>query len=175
MREKVLKLLQRFPVTDLALAVTYKNDRRLSFLRRFVRSKPIHSYAALRRACQMIYDVQPPLLPAPREKWIQVEAQIRKWAQPHDLDSNLRTARLLRDLISERQFLAHHHDEQSVLISPGRSIGIGIKFYIVEKENVVFQFVQPRATAIFDESVVTTLMSMVHYGDYPLDKPVMIA
>ncbi len=54
--------------------------------------------------------------------------------------------------------------EQFIHIAPGRIVKIGLNFYLVELDRVIFQFVQPRADARVDDRVARTLMSLVHYA-----------
>ena len=65
MKSKAERLLERFPVTDLALAVTYRGPKRERFLQRFVDEFTPKSYRAVRDAARLIYNAQPPLIELP--------------------------------------------------------------------------------------------------------------
>jgi hypothetical protein len=164
MKSKAEKLLERFPVTDLALAITYRGSNRERFLTRFVDSFTPQSYRAVRDASPQIYNVQTPLFALPPPTWQDVEKKIRRIAGRFNAERNVDAARHLRKLISARRFTAHPIPEQFIHIAPGRIVKIGLNFYLVEQDETIFQFVQPRADARMDESVARCLMSLVHYA-----------
>ncbi len=80
MKSKAERLIERFPVTDLALAVTYRGPKRERFLQRFVEEFTPKSYRAVREAAPLIYNAQPPLIELPAPAWPDIEMKIRRSA-----------------------------------------------------------------------------------------------
>lgn len=163
-KTKADKLIARFPVTDLAIALSRTGERRANFLRSFVDGFTTRSFRALREVAPLIYNAQPPLWELPTPNWSDIETKIRRGAGPHNADINIGAAILLKDLISRRSFKAILSSEQFIHVGPGRIVKIGLNYYIVEDGNVIFQFVQPRADEKIDASVARALMSLVHYA-----------
>jgi len=165
-KTKADRLIERFPVTDLALAVTYTGERRQLFIQRFIDQFTTRSWRAVRENAHLIYNAQPPLrameLPPPR--WDDVVAKIRRSAGCHNAAANVMCAELLRDLISSRRFQAVQIPEQFIHLAPGRVVRVGLNYYLVEGEEIIFQFFQPRADTRIDSRVARTLMSLVHYA-----------
>lgn len=164
MKSKAEKLLERFPVTDLAFALTYRGADREKFLTRFVDGFTPQSYRAVRETAPQIYNVRTPLFALPPPTWDDIEKKIRRAAGRLNAGRNVEAARHLRKLVSGRKFDAYPIPEQSIHIAPGRIVKIGLNFYLVENDQVIFQFVQPRADARLDEGVARSLMSLVHYA-----------
>jgi hypothetical protein len=164
-KNKADRLIERFPVTDLALAVTYKGHRRQRFIQQFVEQFTTRSWRAVRQNANLIYNAQPPIgmeLPAP--KWTDIEDKIRRGAGRHNASANVQVANLLRDLIAGRNFRAYLTSEQFIHLAPGWLVKVGLNYYLVEDGVAIFQFFQPRADARVDEQVSRTLMSLVHYA-----------
>lgn len=162
---KAERLINRFPVSDLALALSFKGQKRQRFLRNFVESQVIKSYRALRETAPQIYNVRQPLFPELEPpSWSDIERKIRRIAGARNADANLAAAHELRFLLSQREFQAYPHPPQSIHIAPGRRIQIGIDFYLVEGDEVIFQFLQPRLDDRMKHQVSRTLMSLIHYA-----------
>lgn len=164
-KSKADRLIERFPVTDLALAVTYKGQRRERFIQQFVDAFTIKSWRAVRESAHLIYNAQPPIgLEMPSLDWQVIEAKIRRSAGKQNAAANVHVACMLRDLIRPRKFIAYRTSEQFIHLSPGRLVKVGLDYYMVENGKVIFQFFQPRADARVDSQVCRTLMSLVHYA-----------
>jgi hypothetical protein len=104
------------------------------------------------------------LLELPPPSWSEIERRIQRSAGKFNAEANVQAARLLRDLLSSRHFKSVLTPEQEIHIAPGRVVKIGLNFYLVESDRVIFQFVQPRADARLTDQVARTLMSLVHYA-----------
>lgn len=163
---KADRLIQRFPVTDLALAVTYKGEKRERFIQRFVDQFTTKSWRSVREHAHLIYNAQPPLagMELPPPHWSEIENQIRRSAGKNNAAANVNVARLLKDLIATRKFKAFQTPEQFIHLAPGKLVKIGLTYYLVEDQRLIFQFFQPRADARVDCHVVRALMSLVHYA-----------
>lgn len=168
-KSQILKKFSRFPVTDLAIAIARPGSTRENFLRIFLAGESAYSLKAVRQTAHAIYGVELPLVSLPRETWPQIEALIREKARPHEVELNLEVARLLRHLVLQRSFKAYPYDKQFIQVGPGRKVPIDLNYYLVEGEQIIFQYLQPRRDAL-DDRAALCLASLVHmayaFGDY---------
>jgi hypothetical protein len=167
---QILKKFARFPVTDLAIAIGRPAAKREPFLRRYLAGDPAYSFAAIRIAAHAIYGVKLPLADLPRETWEQIEVLIKQKARPHELELNIKAAKLLVKLVSSRTFDAYPYQKQFIQVGAGRIVPIELSYYLVESDRLVFQYLQPRAEPAFDDRTSLVLMSLVKmayaFGDY---------
>lgn len=164
-KDKALNLLKRFPFTDLAVAVARKGALREKFLRGFVESGGIaRSYRWTRGATGLIYCVELPMFPAPVLSWREVEKAIRDVANDYNVESNVEAGQALFDLVRPKKYKAYSHDEQVLRVGLKQIVSVGLNFYIVDGDRLVFQFPQPRAQCVFDDHVAITMMSVMHHA-----------
>lgn len=171
-KTQIAKKFSRFPVTDLAIAIARTEKKRESFLRKFIAGNPPYSFQAVRSASHAIYGVELPLSPHPKETPEQIEAIIRSKARPHELQINLDAARHLSKLLKTRKFRAFPspYGPQSIHVGPGRIIPIGLNYYLIEDDRVIFQFLQARGEPVFDDRTALCLGSLIQmaycFGDF---------
>lgn len=162
---KALNLLRRFPFTDLGIAVARRGAARDKFLRDFVdRGGTARSYKWTRGATGLIYCVEQPLFPTPKFGWSVVEKAVRDAANDYNVESNVEAAKALFDLVRPFDYKAYQHDDQVLRVGLKQVVAIGLEFYIVDGERLVFQYPQPRAQAVFDDEVAITMMSVMHHA-----------
>jgi hypothetical protein len=94
---KAQSLLFRFPVVDLARAISLNGSNRRAFLKQFVDTFTTLTYAPTRQVAQMIYGAQKPLIETPIEPWEAIEKHLRATADLAVLDMNLDAASSLSD------------------------------------------------------------------------------
>ncbi len=169
-KTKARNLLNRFPFTDLSVAVSRRGTRRENFLRSFVDSDPALSYQATRNAAALIYCVEQPLFSTPILGLDAIKEVIRATAPERNHAINLDATEQLFNLVRPQRYKAYEHDEQRLRIGHNQVVHIGLKFYVVDGQRLVFQYPQPRAQAVFDENVAIVMMSIMHHayatGDY---------
>jgi hypothetical protein len=169
-KDKARNFLNRFPFTDLAIAVARTGSKRENFLRYFVETSTTQSYKWVREAAGLIYPVTLPLFPTPVLSWKEIENSLRNAAPPHTVEINVDAGKELFDLVRPRGYKAYQHDENVLRIGHNQIVSIGLNFYIVEGDRLAFQYPQPRAQAVFDNYVAAVMMSIIHhayvFGDY---------
>lgn len=140
------------------------------FLRRYLAGDPAYSFGAVRGAAHAIYGVKLPLVDLPRETWEQIETLIKEKARPHEFELNIKAAKLLVKLVSSRNFDAYPYPKQFIQVGAGRIVPIGLSYYLVENDRLIFQYLQPRAEPAFDDRTALVLVSLVKmayaFGDY---------
>jgi hypothetical protein len=162
-------LLNRFPVTDLARAVSRSGADRRFFLTEFVDSGTKRNYVPTRRTAPMIYGASPPLLEISLEPWGEVEKNIRALCDPLILDMNISASRELFNLVRPKGYLATICDEQTLRTGHNQIVPVGLTFYITEGDRLIFQFPQPRLDCLTDSEVVVLASVIFHAyakGDY---------
>jgi hypothetical protein len=137
---KAIALLQRFPVTDLAKAISLTGDNRQKYLQRFVSTFTTQTYTPTRRAALLIYNAQNPLFGTPPEPWESVERFLQAAAKPHVLQMNLQASECLFKLVRVQNYVATKIDAQVLRVGRDRIVPIGLEFYITHGEKVIFQF-----------------------------------
>lgn len=163
-RTKARNLLNRFPFTDLSVAVSRRGTRRENFLRSFVDSDPALSYQATRNAAPLVYCVEQPLFSTPVLALDAIKDVIRATAPEHNHSINLDATEHLFHLVRPKGYKAYEHDEQRLRVGHNQAVHIGLKFYVVDGQRLLFQYPQPRAQAVFDEQVATIMMSIMHHA-----------
>jgi hypothetical protein len=102
--------------------------------------------------------------------WPQIETVIRKKTPEHNVAINVEAANHLFDLVRPRGYKAYEHDEQRLRTGVKQEVYIGLRFYLVDGERLVFQFPQPRAQPVFNDDVAAVMLSIMHHayatGDY---------
>ena len=162
-KRKVQSLLRRFPVSDLAIALSKNPTARRAFLRKFVTTSPTLSYVPSKDAASVVYGVQKPLFEMPVEKWESIEESLRRSCRPDLLDMNLLATRALFDLIRPKEYKATECEPQLLRVQLQRAIKIELSYYITDGDRVIFQFFQPRSSTFSDESL-TLLGSIIHHA-----------
>lgn len=169
-KDKARNLLNRFPFTDLSIAVARKGSKRENFLRSFVESSTAKSYKWAREASSLIYPVTLPLFPTPVLSWSEIETIIRSVTPPHTVEINVEAAKLLFDLVRPLSYKAYPHDQNVLRVGHNQVVSIGLNFYVVDGERLIFQYPQPRAQPVFDDNVASAMMSIIFhayvFGDY---------
>lgn len=169
-KTKATNLLNRFPFTDLAVAVSRNGSAREKFLRGFVDGGTTRSYQATREAASLVYCVEQHMFPTPKLGWGAIEDTLRKITPAQNVELNVDASKLLFDLVRPKDYKAYEHEDQVLRVGLKQVVHIGLKFYIVDGDRLVFQFPQPRAQAIFDDRVVEIMLSIIHHayatGDY---------
>ncbi|MDR3533413.1 MAG: hypothetical protein P4L90_23005 [Rhodopila sp.] len=166
---KAQSLLLRFPVTDLARAVSLTGFNRQSFLKQFIDTFTTLSYVPTRQAAAMIYGVQKPLFETPAEPWAAVEKHLKATTDPNLLDMNLEASRHLFDLVRPEGYEATECETQVLRVALKQIVYIGLDFYVTRGQRLIFQFPQPRLDSPTD-SALLILGSIIHHayvqGDY---------
>jgi hypothetical protein len=169
-QDKARNLLNRFPFTDLAIAVALRGEGRENFLRRFIDTSTARSYKWVRDASGVIYYVELPLFPTPKLDWPQIEARLRDITPPHNVEMNVEAGKALFELVRPRGYRAFPHDESVLRVGHNQIVYIGLNFYIVDGDRLVFQYPQPRAQPAFKDEVAAVMMSIIFhayaFGDY---------
>lgn len=169
-KTKATNLLNRFPFTDLAVAVSRRGSAREKFLRSFVDGGTTRSYQATRDVATLVYCVEQHMFPTPKLEWEEIEATLRKVTPAQNVAFNVEASKLLFDLVRPKDYRAYEHEEQVLRVGLKQVVHIGLKFYIVDGDRLVFQFPQPRAQPVFNSDVSTIMMSIIHHayatGDY---------
>lgn len=167
---KAQNLLRRFPFTDLAIAVARRGERRAAYLERFVRGGTNASYRWMRAAVPEIYSVQGQLIPVAPAPWEQIKSKLEKDTPPENVDRNVGAATELFDLVRPRGYRAFSIDPQDLRVSLLQRVPIGLNYYLVEGDRLLFQYAQPRRAAQFNDDVLSTMGSIIHhayaFGDY---------
>lgn len=167
-QKKADALLGRFPVTDLAEAVSLNGSRRENFLVGFVKGIPKGSFAPLRQVTSRIYGVQPPLLELPLEDWPAIERSLRVLAYPEVLERNIQVGRDLFKHAREENYLATSVPPQVFRYGRGTA-SIGLDFYLTQGNRLFFQFPHFRSKALADQQAITLCSIISHayaFGDF---------
>jgi hypothetical protein len=169
-KDKARNLLNRFPFTDLSIAVARTGSKRENFLRAFVETSTAQSYKWVREATGLIYPVTLPLFPTPMLTWKEIEIILRNVTPPHTVEINVTAGKELFDLVRPHKYQAYPHDENVLRIGHNQVVFIGLNFYVVDGDRLVFQYPQPRAQPVFDNHVAAVMMSIIFhayaFGDY---------
>jgi len=169
-KKKARNLLNRFPFTDLSIAVSRNGSERENFLRAFVETSTPRSYKWVREAAGLIYPVELPLFPTPVLSWVEIDTIFRNVTPPHNVSINVDAGKELFDLVRPKKYKAYPHDGEVLRIGHNQVVFIGLDFYVVDGDRLVFQYPQPRAQPVFDDYVAAVMMSMIFhayvYGDY---------
>ena len=136
--DKAKNLLLRFPVTDLARAVSLTGERRRRFLETFVKGSTTLTYMPTREAATMIYGVQVPLFETPVEPWEAVEKYLRANTDPSVLDMNLKASCLLFNLVRPKGYIATKCDAQVLRVRLKQIVHIGLEYYITQGQKLIF-------------------------------------
>jgi hypothetical protein len=170
-QSKARNLLLRFPFTDLAIAVSRTGTRRENYLQAFVEGGTSQSYRWVREAAgSLIYCVELPLFRTPRFDLPQIKEILENITPPHNRAMNVDAAEHLYSLVRPYEYKAFPHESQVLRVGLKQVVSIGLDFYLVDGDRLVFQYPQPRARPVFDDEVATIMMSIIHHayatGDY---------
>ncbi len=160
---KAQNLLKRFPVIDLAKAVSLKPQQRRGFLSSFVNSATTMSYAPTRSVYSMIYAAQGLLLESAPETWTVIESHLRLVARADILDDNLRVSKELFDFVRSKGYLATQCEIRPLKVSLLQAVNIELNFYITDGDRLIFQFPLVRREALGD-AAIQALGSIIHYA-----------
>jgi hypothetical protein len=126
--------------------------------------------SAVRDAAGVIYYVELPLFPTPKLDWVQIETALRDITPPHNVDINVEAGKALFELIRPLRYRAFPHDENVLRVGHNQIVYIGLNFYVVDGDRLIFQYPQPRAQPVFDDQVAAVMMSIIFhayaFGDY---------
>jgi hypothetical protein len=160
---KAQNLLKRFPIIDLAKAVSLKDQKRRSFLTHFVNTRTTMSYAPTRDAYPMIYAAQGVLLESAPETWTAIETHLRLTARPDILENNVSASKELFDFVRPKNYRATQCETRPLKISLLQTVNIDLSFYITEGEKLIFQFPLVRRECL-DDGAIQVLGSIVHHA-----------
>lgn len=175
-RKRADKLVGRFPLTNLAEAVSVSGTQRERVLLNFVKGAGPGTYTPTRNFLRRLYGSHgaedgafSPLIPElPPEPWDRIEPDLRLACEPDILADNLEVARLLYDHARAEGYVATHFDPP--VLRTGRSIvPIPINMYLGQGERLIFQFPQLRRTPLTagQENVIATVIALTcATGDY---------
>lgn len=156
-------LLRRFPVIDLAKAVSLPATRRQAFLRKFVESSTSRSYAPTRGASPMIYAAQGLLIESAPETWEAIEKHLRYSARPDILDDNIAASKILFDFVRAQNYRATQCESQNLKVRLKQQVSIDLTFYVTDGERLIFQFPQLRREFLTD-AAIRVLGSIIHHA-----------
>src|SRR5437870_2792027 len=94
-KDKARNLLNRFPFTDLSIAVARSDPKRENYLRAFVETRTAQSYKWVREATGLIYPITLPLFPTPVLSWSEIEIMLRDVTPTHTVEINVEAGKLL--------------------------------------------------------------------------------
>lgn len=167
-QKKADALIGRFPVTDLAKAVSLQGDARVRFLRQFVKGHPVGTLTPLRQVLGRIYGAQPPLMELPVEDWPTIEKSLRKLAPKDALERNLELGADVFKHAREEGYQATYVSTQVFRYGRGTA-PIGIEFYLTQGSRVLFQFQHLRKESLTPQQAIA-LASIIHhayaFGDF---------
>ncbi len=163
---KVKGLLGRIQFVDLAVAmaqpVAMRKDHLRSYLDRALAGGRMSSYEQFRRAIPNIYGVTRGLDLSPPPTLEQLQTDIKRACKGKDEKMNLEAATALFEFIRPLNYQTYDHPEASLPLGPGRRAAIRINHYVVDKDELRFQFVYPRRSPL-NEEVMVRLLSMIQH------------
>ncbi|WP_306146085.1 hypothetical protein [Roseibium sp. MMSF_3412] len=166
-KRKVAALINRIQFIDLASAVVLPASSRKDWLRRYVeramKGGDFATYKPLRNAYPTIYGVQRGLDVSPKVEWGELERSLVQACKGKDEEMNVSAAKVLFDLVRAKDYLAYDHTPQDLSLGLNRKAAIGISIYLVEGEEVVFQFPYPRRNRL-DAAVNNLMMSLIYHS-----------
>jgi hypothetical protein len=137
-KDKARNLLNRFPFTDLSIAVARSGTKRENFLEAFVETGTSRSYRWAREAAGLIYPVELPLISTPILSWNEIEAILRNVTPPYSVEINVEAAKELYNLVRPCKYRAYPHDEKVLRVGHNQVVFIGLNFYVVDGDRLVF-------------------------------------
>lgn len=175
-RRRADKLVGRFPLTNLAEAVSVTGVQRERVLRAFVSGAGPGTYAPTRTFLRRLYGshgaedgaYSPLITELPNEPWEKIEPDLRAACGPDNLHDNIEVSYLLYNHARTENYIATNFD--SPVLRTGRSIvPIPINMFLAQGDRLIFQFPQlrrPPLTAT-QENVIATIIAMTcAYGDF---------
>lgn len=170
-KRKAINLLNRIQFIDLAQAVTVSRSGRKDwlreYLRRALRSGRFPSYRYFRAAIPTIYGVQRGLDLSPPVARTALEKHIRQACNGIDEAINVDATLTLFDLVRPVGYAAYDHLPKNLPLGLSRTAAIGLEVYLVDDQQVVFQFPYPRRGRLEDRTI-EILLSIIHHA-YAVD------
>lgn len=169
--DKAAKLLQRFPITDMARAIHRKGTARDTFLRSYV-AAGFHgySYQPFREMAPEICGVARALDPSEPMDMPAIEEEISrrvsklKTRPVANTRMNLSAARALARAVRPISLPCFRYDDgpTALRLDLDRRVNLGVGFYFVDDDRPVFRFMQPRQGIVPEE--ITIMLSILHHG-----------
>lgn len=158
----------RFPVTDLAIAMSVTGENRRKRIEAYVKGFPTGSYAVTRGLMRRIYNAQAAeefalFKELPPDPWSVIERAIRAGCEPDHLADNLEASELLFKHARARDLIATIHEAAPLRVKARSYISIGIDLYVTVKERLAFEFVHLRRAPL-TSAQAAILGSLVHYA-----------
>lgn len=174
---KVDSLLGRIQFIDLSIAMAKPAIQRKDHLRAYLGSallnRPLKSYEQFRRAIPSIYGVSRGLDLSPPPTLAQLKSDVTRACKGKDTDMNVDAVEDLFNFVRPLGHAAYDHPAQSLQLGPKRTAAIRINHYVVDSDELMFQFVSPRRKPV-DGDVLDLMLSMIKHSyavdDYETDR-----